>query len=229
MCSSLLHAVASRSSSASSRHLIFFVRLARKAPPPILRLALLTLEAPRSWLGTVRSILKAVWCRLGAESALPDPEVSLFEWFQAAHFVDKPCLKLWIRTAMACFPFGGTQVQAGPQLAAEQVCYECGKVFGSLAALRAHCHNKHGYVNPCVARVCTTYCVACGVEFHTSARLVTHLRRSGGDSACAMYYSSEVPLLEPDERVEQAAAERQCQRGLSVKTLHLPPVPRFGD
>ena len=144
-----------------------FSRFVRQAPPPLARLVLLTLGVQGSWIEEVRADFIFLWRYPEGKKILPSPVVNFWQWFDALSTGDASVLNLLLKANVvmgmpSLLDVSLVDDQVPP---AEHPCYECGKCFPSATSLLSHAAHAHGYVNPLRARLCTTHCVACGVEF----------------------------------------------------------------
>ena len=212
----------------------FFGRFAAKATLPVVRLALLARDAPRSWLSSIIDVLHKAWLSSTTlESEFPDPRSSIEYWYCKFKTDGKSVVNKCARLAvLALCPLKQKSAEEIERpIDGQAPCYVCNRVFDSRVAMLAHAKTKHGYRNPCQLRVCTTYCVCCGLEFHNRDRVLNHLRRNGGVNRCYVHYVDQVPELHPDElaEIEQAEQLRRKSGKRSRVKLLLPPAVRIFD
>eukprot|EP00969_Alexandrium_andersonii_P130487 5770247-Alexandrium_andersonii.AAC.1 len=85
-----------------------------------------------------------------------------------------------------------------PVPAAEVVdCPVCGQGCNGSRMLATHLACVHGRMNWARAKIRATYCLACGVQFHTKSRLLHHVAYR--PHRCAFAYATVVPGPSSDE------------------------------
>ena len=100
-------------------------------------------------------------------------------------------------------------------------CEVCGAEFASEPALRTHMHKMHGYNNPLRARVATSFCLACGVDFHDVKRVVRHICAIGD---CGVYYMNHVPPMDDEMLKDVAKGAARKREALGPRALLAPPM-----
>ena len=224
--------------------LAYFGRLAKRAPPLLLRL----LDQEAVWLDGIAADLE--WLDELTERRLGLPAVSqdFKAWAAAAA---SPAWAGTVSRARAAMLRGiqaaaipATPAPAGPPSIASPAsevvarspcfCYECGASFAAAAALAAHAWRAHGRRNPRAAGVHGTHCLACLREFHVRGRLMRHLCSVG---ACAAAVEAHVPPPPPELTAclieDERKARRLHSRGRAFGPCSLPfvqlsgPLPRW--
>ena len=208
----------------------YLVRFLQKAPSPLINLALLQISYKNSWICLVQNDLFCLWnSNDSLYSTMPNPQDNIAEWVQ--DIFDSPVhwrslfIKIINRSKGSVFPYQ-VIIPAVPAVAAENnsafcACYECGKIFQTMAQLRTHQFKMHQYRNPVHSLVYTTSCVSCGCEYHHRKFLIKHLTNRPASNLCRDYYFANVQPMSH----EQLCEVETSQPCLDPKALRCPPIP----
>ena len=101
------------------------------------------------------------------------------------------------------------------------VCYDCERISQTMAQLRSHQFQLHKYRNLIHSFVYTTYCVACGCEYHHRKLLSNHLTNRPAHNRCCEFYLEHVQPMSLEQLVEVESS----QPNLDPKALRCPPIP----
>ena len=183
-----------------------------------LRLALLGLSDPKSWVSEVFTDIMLIRERFpGLCGSMPDPFEDPRSWIVAIRQAPRVWARLLSRVARDACHACSVDVHASPLQQSdhevqEYACPECQKTFLSEAAMLTHCTNVHGYISPVRARVKGTVCECCGCQFHQRSRLLKHVKRK--PSRCHQHYLECVPALDPAaiKELDRAAREERTSR-----------------
>ena len=208
----------------------YVVRFLQKAPAPLIHLALLQINYKNSWICLVQKDLLCLWSSNDSlYTTMPNPQDGLAGWVQeiydSPHHWRSLFIKIVNRTKGAAFPYKAI-VSAIPAVTAENisasyVCYDCERFFQTMAQMRSHQFQMHKYRNPVHSLVYTTYCVACGCEYHHRKFLIKHLTNMPAHNRCYGYYLEHVQPMSLEQLVEVESS----QPSLDPKALRCPPIP----
>ena len=152
--------------------------------------------------------------------ARPDPETDVQFWIARAL---APSWHQDLRVFSSCF--STCDVRPTPQVAAEQTCYECGQVFGSMQKLRTHQSRVHGIHNPFYWWIGDlSQCPSCLVEFHLASRLIQHLAFS--TKPCGALVREHLPVLDMCKPCARAVVSKRWNATLPA-TKAQGPLPKW--
>ena len=194
------------------------------------RLVALMYGIKNTWLSQIVSDMYLMWTiNENIYTSMPDPSVDITPWLQIAANDSLRWNKFirWhqhsMRKSRLCtvspLPAVASQADTNSDLF---ICH-CGKSVGSQVALHSHMRHKHGYINQYRSKIATSWCLCCRKEFHTSARLFTHVAYRA--SNCRKYYDANVEVV--DGAVESLAVSVRESKAVSRDLLKpcIKPIP----
>ena len=100
-------------------------------------------------------------------------------------------------------------------------CYDCGLPFATVAAWKMRSTMKHGFRAPLEGALHSIACLAYLMEFHSTDRLLQHLKARGG--RCGALVLQHVGAASPDIVAGvRARAKEEAARRKTARLNHLP-------
>ena len=207
---------------------MYLPRLLALAPPSLAALAAANARDPRSWASQALSDLDWLQRVSPKVRSLPSATVSLGPWIDLVSSYPRAWKQI-VSSATSKHHV----VQSLPQQPPEQFfrCYECGRDFGSKAALSMHAYRVHGYTSPAKRYAPGSSCICCMKEFWTRPRLLHHL--SCNSKRCLeriMLAVAPIPegLREELDRADALHCKNARASGEHVLLAHRPAVQLYG-
>ena len=179
------------------------VRVATRAPWPVLLLLFAVRDASRSWLRVLADDL----AHLAKAPCLAEmADAPLSRWFQFFRSFPVQAKQALVKAA------GSTNWLSTQEIDREIVfttyCFECGAAAQDRQALSIHLFRSHGVRRWIRAYVEGTTCLICGLMFASRQRLIDHLAEKG--QICLHNYVLRYSPLSPD-RVQQLDADGRSE------------------